>query len=57
MILISNVKTLGLVVSDKIFVKNATPRGGSIFGPRGTYLNKLGRSLLDNATYQIPNPI
>ena len=28
-------------------------RGGSIFSPRGIFFNKLGRSLLGDATYQI----
>ena len=27
--------------------------GGDIFGPRGIILNKLGRGLLGDATYQI----
>ena len=29
-----------------------TPRGEAIFGPRGDYLNKLGRGPLGDATYQ-----
>ena len=34
-------------------VKYVTPGAGPFFWPKGHYLNKLGRSLLGAATYQI----
>ena len=55
------IKALGLVVSDKkifshfrikAYVKHVTPWGGH-FWPQGYNLNKLGRGLLGDATYQI----
>ena len=59
MMLHTNIKALGLVVSDKkIFscfpdVKHATPAGRGHFGLHDHNLNKLCRGSLGDATYQI----
>ena len=60
MMLHTNIKALGFVVSDKIFhvfpiyadVKYLTP-GRSHFWPQGCNLNTVGRGPQGDATYQI----
>ena len=59
MILHTNIKALGLVVSDKKIVScfpdvdYATPAGRGHFWLHDHNLNKLRRDLLGDATYQI----
>ena len=59
---IPNIKALCLMVSDKIFfmfslyklMLNIWPLGCGNFLPQGHNLNKHGRVLIGDATYQIP---
>ena len=37
----------------QVYVKQVTPRGEIIFDPMAKFLNNLGRSPLDDDTYQI----